>query len=241
MSLRSRIITNSACTLIAVLALSVSAIATDVPDLTVDQILDRYVEAVGGEEAINKITSRQCMGKVTTDLTARDNPAYESALFRISTKTTGKYLFEELVDGPSARSGSDGTIHWHSDQCGISRKDDGNLKLEFLTDPHGPIRVHDYFGELTHKGTFEVNGRTTYRLEPANLKPEYYSLYFDVETGMLLAIGYHWYVEDYREVDGVLFPFKIAAGRKGGSTVYEFERVENNVPLDDEIFAVPSR
>lgn len=215
--------------------------AKDAPDLTVNQILDRYVQAVGGEEAVNNITSRVCMGKVTTDLTERQNPVYESALFRISAKTTGKHLFEELVDGPSASSGCDGKIHWKADQCGIMSSDEGNLKLEFLTDPHGPLRVHDYFAGLTHKGAYEINGKTTYRLEPSHLKPEYYTLYFDVESGLLVAIGYHWYVEDYREVDGVLFPFKIAAGRKGGSTIYQFESVKNNVPLEDGIFKIPSR
>lgn len=215
--------------------------AGDVPDLTVNQILDKYVQAVGGEEAIHKITSRRCLGKVTTDLTDRQNPAYESKLFRISCKEDGKHLFEELIDGPSSRRGNDGKIRWRADQCGITSLDGGDLKLEFLTDPKGPLRVEDYFGNLTHKGTFEVKGRTCFRLEPANLKPEYYSLYFDVETGMLLAIGYHWYPEDYREVDGVLFPFKIAAGRKGGSTVYQFEKVEHNVPLDDGLFAIPSK
>ncbi len=233
---------SSALVCIVLLAFSfVSASATDIPDISVDEILDRYVAAVGGEDALKKLTTRECMGKVTTDLTSRNLPVYESKLFRASAKLPGKCLFEELIDGPSARRGSDGLIHWRVDQCGIKSVDNGNLKLDFLTDPQGALRIREYFPNLTLKGTWEVNGKTTYQLEPSDLKPEYYSLYFDVETGLLLSIGYHWFVEDYREVDGVLFPHKIATGRKGGSTIFEISSVKHNVAMDDAIFAMPTQ
>ena len=42
-------------------------------------------------------------------------------------------------------------------------------------------------------------------------------MYFVVETGLLIWFGNRWAVEDYREIDGVLFPHKLIAGRKGGS------------------------
>ena len=51
-----------------------SVFAADVPHLTVDQILDRYVQAAGGEEAVNNTTGRVRMGKVTTDLTGWSAP-----------------------------------------------------------------------------------------------------------------------------------------------------------------------
>ena len=38
---------------------------------TVDDILARYIAAIGGRAAIDNVTSRDCVGKVITDLTSR--------------------------------------------------------------------------------------------------------------------------------------------------------------------------
>ena len=60
-----------------------------------------------------------------------------------------------------------------------------------------------------------------------------------VETGLLRRIGYYWDLTDYREVDGVMVPFRIARSRKGGSTTLVFDRVAHNVPLEDNLFHMP--
>lgn len=46
-------------------------------------------------------------------------------------------------------------------------------------------------------------------------------------------------IEEGRDVDGIKFPHRIAAARRGGGSIYEFEEVKHNVPLDDERFTMP--
>ena len=57
--------------------------------------------------------------------------------------------------------------------------------------------------------------------------------------GRTLRIGYYWDLDEYREVNGVLFPHKIATSRKGGSSTYLFDEVVQNQPLPDSLFAMP--
>ena len=62
---------------------------------------------------------------------------------------------------------------------------------------------------------------------------------FDVESGLLVQLGFY-YIDDYREVNGVKIPFKIKLSRKGGSSTYFIEEVKNNIPIEDAIFS-PSK
>ena len=145
------------------------AFAEDKP--SVESILERYVEAVGGRDAIEKLSSRVCTGKRITDLTTRQQPIYEP--------------------------------------------------------------------KLSYEGRHSINGMETHALKPASLQPEYYMLYFSVESGLLVGIGYYRLIEDYREVDGVLFPHRISTGRKGGLTVYDFEKVTHGTEIGDSLFVMP--
>jgi predicted O-methyltransferase YrrM len=48
-----------------------------------------------------------------------------------------------------------------------------------------------------------------------------------------------WSFSDYREVDGVLFPHRFTAARRGGTSRYEFSEVRHNEKLDDVEFSLP--
>ena len=43
----------------------------------------------------------------------------------------------------------------------------------------------------------------------------------------------------YREKDGVMFPFRIIQGRKGGSYNYRFDEVKHNEQIDDNLYEKP--
>jgi hypothetical protein len=58
---------------------------------------------------------------------------------------------------------------------------------------------------------------------------------------LLVWLGYNRYLNDYRDVDGVLFPFRYEISRKGGSSTYFIDSVEHNVPIDDAEFTPPTR
>jgi hypothetical protein len=212
----------------------------DANQVTVDQILNRYIEALGGQEAIANLNTRVCTGTETTDLTSRQEPIYEMHWLEAYSKAPGHYYYVLWTDSGGEWHGYDGNTAWFKDKCGVREEEyTRNLKLTFFLNPQGPLQITEYFPDLKLKGRQELNGRQVDVLTPMNKKDAHYSLYFDVETGLLVRIGFYMDIQDYREVDGVLLPHKIANSRKGGSTTYEFKQIKHNVEIDDSLFIMP--
>lgn len=212
-----------------------SGMAEDIP--TVKEILNRYIEAVGGRAAIENLETRICIGKVITDLSSREQPIYESHYFKAVSKIPNSCYTEEWSDGGIFIEGYDGKTGWAKDRCGV-RVDEriGRWRLNWLLNPQNALRIEEYYPDLKIKGTTRVRDMVVYSLEsPAVHRP----LYFDIDTGLLVGFGYNWEIHNYREVDGVLFPHRVIMSRKGGSTMYEFDEVQHNEPIDDSIFEMP--
>jgi len=204
---------------------------------SVESILEKYIDAVGGRKAIEKLTTRVCIGKEITDLTSRQKPIYESQYFEAHSKIPSSYRTETWTDAGNHIRAFDGTTGWMKDKYWIGRDESaGKRRLDWLLNPQNALQVEEYFPNLTLKGTQELRGHTAYVLESPSL---HRPLFFDTTSGLLIGFGHNWEIHDYREVDGVLFPYKIHMSRKGGSTVYEFETVEHNVEIDDSIFVMP--
>ncbi len=206
---------------------------------TLDQILDRYIEVMGGWEAYQALETRIAKGKIVTDLPWR-KPPYEVVQFEAYSKVPGKSLISYKTPGGIFMEGSDGKIAWKQTDFGIEMKEpDETDKLWFILDPRNVVRVKEHFPGLAVRDKRTLNGRNVYGVLPEGLKPEHYGLFFDVETGMLDFIGYYWELQDYREIDDIKIPFRVVASRKGGSTTYIFDEIVDNTPIEDLRFSVP--
>ena len=209
--------------------------------LTVDEILERYIKAVGGREALKKITTRICDIHEVTNLPTWDPPVFDTSDFEVYTKSPNRFLM--ISDSPEGieKRGFDGKAAWIQDNDGVRQDEDAIVpKLAWLLNPQNALRIKEYFPELAVVNADKIAGRSVYALQPANLKKAHYTLYFDSESGLLVRIGYYWDLKDYRELDGVLFPHRIEMSRKGGSTTYEFTEVRHNVPVEDSLFVMPT-
>lgn len=205
--------------------------------VTVEEILERYVNAVGGREALEQFSTRVCIGKQITDLTSRQQPIYESHYFEAYAKIPMSYYTEEWSDAGIYRRGYDGQVGWIKDKCGVKRDESaGKRRFDWLLNPQNALCIEDYFPNLVLEDTQQVRGHTVYVLKSPEL---HRPLFFDTTTGLLIGFGHNWEIHDYREVDGVLFPHRVHLSRKGGSTVYEFEQVEHNTKIDDSLFSMP--
>ena len=206
----------------------------------VESILSRYIDAVGGSEALLKLSNRTCTGKQITDLTSRENPSYESLKFKMYAQIPNKCMIEYNSENKSYKEGFDGETGWISDNAGLRVDDNaGRNKIHFLLNPQGPLMVEKYFPNLIYEGITEINNTKVQALKPADLPPEHYTLYFDIETGLLVSIGQYWTLGDFRPIDGVFVPYRINTSRKGGSTVYEFENITHNTEMPENIFNMP--
>jgi hypothetical protein len=210
-------------------------VTTD-PLPTVEQLLAGYVEAVGGQAALEELDTRIMLGREITDLPYRGPPA-EASL-------EGAAVYPDrwsltLTDSVEDRTWCNGAQVWHH------RSGDSELKgtevhtrASFLLDPRGPLRVAEYFPDLRVTGREVVSGREVWVVEN-DLDPTYNALRFEVESGLLVQIGHYWTLEDYRVFDGVLVPTRISQSRKGGSTTWVWDDVKHNESVDVERFAPP--
>ena len=202
---------------------------------TLDRILERYIQALGGRDAIGKLTSRVCTGKFVDDLSWADPPVQAHSL-KAYAKIPDKWVTTLQVSKGTEQNGFDGRVGWTQNPDRIERNNRMSRSwLGYLLNPQGALRIQEYFPAMTLETKQMFGGHSVYSVknETQNV------LYFDAETGLLSRIGFAWELQDYREVDGVKFPFRIATSRKGGESYFAFDKIEHNVPIDDRQFAIP--
>lgn len=226
------------CTLAPAVGTNGPAISDSLP--TAEQVIERYITAVGGREAIERLSTRLLIGRQTTDLEWTP-PVYEVIPIAFYSRVPNSFLMVEHKADGTICEGFDGKATWVQDPDGINLNDQPrDLKLSWLLNPQNALRLSDYFPGLRVAARDYIGGTPVCVLDPVGLDRTYYSLYFDADTGLLVRIGYYTDLEDYREVDGVKFPFQVSASRQGGSTAYVFDLVVHNLTLDSSLFAVPT-
>ena len=214
----------------------------DAPLPGVDEILDRYVLAVGGRQAIERVTSRVLKGsRVGADGVLVPEEVYAKAPNKLLTVTS--------YPNQVFRIGFDGAHGWAgSNQGGRDLGEEMLAQLRREAEFYKETRLKEMYSKMTVLGRATVGERAAYVVEATPVDGgSHEKLFFDVQTGLLVrkyslaktALGQfpaQTDYEDYREVDGVKLPFTIRwaiPGRTWGRKVTE---VKQNVPLDDAQF-----
>lgn len=206
---------------------------------TLDKILEKYIQALGGRAAIEKLTTRVCTGRFVDDLSWKDPPIQTYSL-KAYAKIPDKWLTIMKVTKGIEQSGFDGTIGWKQNPDRIEHDNRARRSwLGYLLNPQGALHIQDYFPEMVLEAKLILKGRVVFTVKTFSPDGAQNMLYFDAETGLLNQFGSLWELQDYREVDGVKFPFRISTGRRGGESYFAFDKIEHNVPIDDKQFAVP--
>lgn len=215
----------------------VTAAAPKGPDVSglpsVDEIVGRYLDAIGGRAALEKLTSRVSRGTVELQTMGLSGTAeiYEQA----PDKST---LILNVEGLGTIQQTFDGTIAWLQDPL------DGYVKFA----PVASAKIHDesiFQRELRFKelnpglvliGKDKVGEREAYVLHSFSSRV-FEKWYFDALTGLLLRKG-NIYYDDYREVDGVKLPFKVTDESSNGfGVVVRLSEIKHNVPIDPAKFA----
>ena len=213
---------------------------------TVDQVIDKYVAAVGGQAAFEKITSRVAVGTIEIP------DAGMSGTVRISEKAPNKALVQVEVAGMAIREGSDGVVAWDDNpQTGIREKQGTELaEAKRGTTFNLEIKLKTLYPKMTVTGRETVNGKATIVVNavPADGAPA--KFYFDADSGLLLKqsstretaqgpMSFDNFYDDYRTVDGIKQSFTIRQVTSAFSSIIKIIDMKHNVPLDDAIFKKP--
>lgn len=206
---------------------------------TLDHILERYIQALGGRSAIEELRTRSCTGRFVDALSWTDPPVQTHPLKALA-KIPDKWVTTMQVSKGIEQNGFDGRIGWKVNPDRIERDDRMSRSwLGYLLNPQGALYIRDYFPGMILRTKDALKGRAVYVVGTTSQDGTQNVLYFDVETGLLTQIGSAWELRDYREVDGIKFLFRIATTRKGGESYFAFDKIEHNIPIDDARFAIP--
>ena len=225
---------------------------------TVDQILARYVAALGGEAAIRKVTSRTITGTQFIPTGPGGTVPTPAAVERYL-KAPNLAVTIYRAPAYAISQGFDGAAAWSQDQAGRVTEP---VTLDVAraaraADFYEPLNLKRQYGQMTVKGIETVNNRDAYLVVgvPQGDLPE--SLYFDTQTGLLLRkrtvlptpIGdspYQVDFDDYRDTgSGVKVPFLIHMSPANARTELAPEatlrvtKVEDNKPVEAAKFAKP--
>lgn len=238
------------CLLVLVAGLIPVAPQTAAPNSTpsVDQILDKYVQALGGKAALEKLTSRVAKGTFEMDQTPGE------ATEEIYEKAPDKQL--TITDSPSFgvfRRGFNGTAGWQDmPQTGLQDLTGGQLaSMKRHADFFWPTKLKELYPKMTVKGKESVSGHDAYVIvaTPAGGTAE--TMYFDADSGLLVRlqgegegpngpVSIDSTFEDYRDVDGVKVPFLMHESFGDFAFVIKLTEVKQNVPVDDTKFDKPT-
>jgi photosynthetic reaction center cytochrome c subunit len=217
---------------------------------SVAQILDDYVKALGGQAALDHVTSR------VVTLTRLSGGSAGSTMELVQ-KGPAKALYTRQSPGYTLWVGFNGERAWAQDSLksywGLLNALQRNAILRDAELYQGS-RLRSSYDHVIVSGRDKIGERET--LVVAGTSPEgtRERFYFDAQTGLLLRryieepTEFGWFpvqadFEDYRVVDGVQIPFIVrwssargAWGVRNSSRVLE---VHDNVPIDDARFDHP--
>ena len=207
-----------------------AAVETKAPLPTVDQILAKYVAALGGEQAMRNVTSRVITA--TQDLpTGPGGSIPVPAKLERSQKAPNLVLDLYAAEKFTVADGFDGTAAWTKAQNGtVTSPAPGGVDAERArraASLYEPLTLKEQYQTMRVDGMARVNGHDAYLVigAPATGTPE--RLYFDGQTGLLMRkwsyvetapgrVPFQVDFEDYRNTNsGVKIPFTIRMASAG--------------------------
>ncbi len=212
---------------------------------TAGDLIDRYIQALGGASAIANISSLVETGSATFN--------GQSAGAEIYTEVPEKRTFVRHLTSGDTISTYDGQIGWFG-VAGRPTREMHGVHMEAArmeADLHFPLHIQQIFPELRVEYPEKIGDREAYILIGIAQGQPRAKLYFDEQSGLLLREVL--YAEsplgldpaqidfaDYRDVAGVQVPFNVTKSEPGGRLTFQIDDVHYNVPIDNAKFAKPS-
>lgn len=209
-----------------------------------DQLLDKYVSAIGGAEALQKVASRVEKGTLT---------AFGGQHFPVDvySKAPDKRLSVMHLPSGDSLTGFDGTQGWLSVPGRVHRMTAAeNAAARIDADLYFPVHVKTLCEKFRVNAGEKIDGHDTYLVVGLKEGQPPLRLYFDKESGLLLRLVR--YAEtalgrnptqidyaDYRQTNGLKIPFRWTLSRPGNQFTIQVEQLQQNVPVDDAKFAPP--
>jgi photosynthetic reaction center cytochrome c subunit len=212
---------------------------------TADQLIDNFIRALGGSDAIGKITTRKETGSGQINV--------KSIPVEVFNKAPDKQLFIQHTPAGDSVTALDGESGWVSTP-GRPMRDLTGSDLDAAAadaDLQFALHIKEDFPELRVEYPEIVDDRQVNVVVGTRQGRASWKFYFDAQSGLLVRVIR--YAEsplgldptqidyrDYRVVDDVQVPFSWTISRSGSRYSIRIDKIQQNVPMDDEKFRKPS-
>ncbi|HJY27261.1 MAG TPA: c-type cytochrome [Pyrinomonadaceae bacterium] len=212
-----------------------------------DEIFSKYATALGGQTSINKLKSRIAKGTVTQ---ANGN----SFQFELSQAAPDKFYLLVTTPQGTIERGFNGQVGWEKTARGV--REVTGLELVNFKMANGLftlLKLKEQYIRPPRVRKDKLGDRDVYIVDGTTADNRRMRLYFDATSGLLLRramtmpttigiIPEQIDLEDYREADGLKFPFtaRAAALEVGNPTsTRTLTELKLNVPVDESKFNMP--
>ena len=211
------------------------------------QILDRYVQAVGGREAITKAKSSHTTGlfEVPAAGLAGQIDVYAAAPNRMFVKTNFPQMGEVM-------SGYDGTTAWSVDPMQGPMLLEGKQLEEtrVQADFYGRLHEASNFSSMETTGLVDFEGKPAYSVRLVRTNGDVVEELFDPATGLLVGsvatrdtpmgpVTVTSVVSDYKPFGGQLLPTRVVQKVAGQEIVVTISAVTYDA-VDPAVFELPA-
>jgi photosynthetic reaction center cytochrome c subunit len=210
-----------------------------------DQIVDKYVQALGGAEALEKISSRVEKGNLT-GFGDRQFP------IEVYAKAPDKRLSVMHMPNGESITAYDGRGGWlgfsHGPPHAMTPPEANSAKMD--ADFLFALHLKQNFSQFRVEHPEKIGEEETYLVNGVNPGQPPVRLYFSQQSGLLVRLVR--YVEtplgrnptqidyaDYRDVDGIKVPFRWTLARPSARFTIQVDECQQNVPIDDSKFSMP--
>ncbi|MBV9926032.1 MAG: c-type cytochrome [Acidobacteria bacterium] len=221
---------------------------------TAEQILSRYVAAVGGRDAASKFGATLLKGTLERRVGSKGKIEIATSEIEVVVKAPDKYLRTMKTPQGVTAHGLNGAVGWIRNNNDSRRASAEELaRLRSAAALYDAVKVTEPPAQLRVIGTEKIGDRETY-VVALTVDPKTTKLYFfDTQTGLLLRqttntstmiapLAEQVDFEDYREVDGVKLPFTLRTSDVDAfsPSTRRFTEIKHSGAVDDAVFNMPA-
>jgi hypothetical protein len=212
---------------------------------TADDILNKYIAALGGQAALDNLKTRVMKGTYAA-------ASGLTATYEVDQAAPDRFHVVFTTPQGTMERGFNGSAGWEKNPRGVMDMPSDQLaQTKAAVGMFSDIKLKEQFTRMNVRKD-KLDGKDVYVIVGTTAAGRRERLYFDAESGLLLrrttatqtpvgVIPQEVNFEDYRDVDGVKVPFTIRTVTidAGSTATRKYTEIKANAPVDESIFNKP--
>lgn len=224
---------------------------------TVDQIIERYVQAIGGATLALKLTSLVTKG--TFEMPESNIKgiieAYAKApnKLALSLKSDDEVIF--VIQGYDGATAWERRLIPNESRIALKQMKGAELaEFKLRAEFNREFRLKELYPKMTLKGKDKTEDGEAYLIEATPASGAPIVMYFDTGSGLLVRedstsmtpegkIAVETYFDDYRDVNGFKMPYTVSSvyPNPAINSIIRFTEVKRNAEIPDTSFQMPKK